>query len=301
MVGIGYGIYSAMTDLWTIDGHTRPFAVLGHPVGHTLSPAMHNAAFRALKWNAVYLAFDVVPERLMDVLNAMAAMGFEGVNLTIPLKEVAFKCLERLDESARQAGSVNTVRFDRDGLMGYSTDGYGFLRAYSEAFGQSLHGASVFIMGVGGAGRALALVCAREGIARLVLADVDVDRARRVAHEARSAVSGLVVGVAQTSDEVIARAREADLIIQATPLGLQADDPLPLPPSSFRSSQKVFDLIYRPPETAMLRVARAAGARTANGLDMLLYQGVRSFEIWNGVKPPVEVMRAALHQTLATS
>jgi shikimate dehydrogenase len=292
---------SAMTDILRLDGHTRPFAVLGHPVGHTFSPAMHNAAFRALNWNAVYLAFDVAPERLMEVLRAMGAMGFGGVNLTVPLKEVAFRGIPCADESARVTGSINTVRFAEEGLEGYSTDGYGFLRAVREAFGEPLRGQSVFLVGAGGAGRALASACVREGIARLALTDLDRSRAERVAAEARILAPALPVVVADTPREAVSLAREADLIVQATPLGLKNDDPPPLPPEAFRPGQRLFDLIYRPAETVTMRVARAAGALVANGLDMLLYQGVRSFEIWTGIEPPVDAMRAALRAATEAS
>jgi shikimate dehydrogenase len=290
-----------MADLPNIDGHTRPFAVLGHPIGHTLSPRMHNAALRALGWNAVYLAFDVAPDRLMDVLPAMRTMGFNGVNLTVPLKEVAFRGLDRLDDSARLVGSVNTVQFTEDGLTGHSTDGYGFLRARAEAFGGDLRGRSVFLLGAGGAGRALALVCAQEGAGRIVLADVDRDRAERVRGEALALGAGADVRVADTPGHQAQAARDADLIVQATPLGMKSGDPLPLPPDAFRAGQQVFDLIYMYPETAFMKAARAAGAQVANGLDMLLYQGVRSFQIWTGVEPPADVMRTVLRKAVYPS
>jgi len=283
-----------MNPLSFINGTTQPFAVLGHPISHSLSPAMHNAAFRALGWNAVYLAFDVLPEHLIPVLRAMQRMGFRGVNLTIPLKEVAFRGVDRTDESARLTGSVNTIRFDGETLEGHSTDGYGFLRAFREAFGVPIRGLSVCIAGAGGAGRALALTCAGEGISKLTLWDVDTGRAVRVGAEVRARAPQLPVFIAESPQQAATFAREADLIIQATPLGLKAEDPLPMPAESFRAGQWVFDLIYCPAETITMRAARAAGARAVNGLDMLLYQGVRAFEIWTGVEPPVEAMRAAL-------
>jgi len=166
-----------------LSGHTRPYAVLGHPIGHTLSPVMHNASFRSLGLDAIYLAFDVAPDRLAAVLPAMAAMGFGGVNLTVPLKETAFRLLDDLDESARMTGSVNTVEFTERGLRGHSTDGPGFLLALQESFHCGPCGDTVFVLGCGGAGRAVAMACAGAGAARLRLADADATRAQALAED----------------------------------------------------------------------------------------------------------------------
>ncbi len=281
-----------------IDGKTRIFAVLGHPVGHTLSPAMHNAAFEALGWNAAYVAFDIAPERLPAALPAFRDLGFGGVNITVPLKETAFRSLTRLDDSARLVGSVNTLQFDADGIIGHSTDAEGFLRARAEAFGGDVRGLSAFVLGAGGAGRALALALAREGARRIALADLDAARAERVAAEARALGVGAAIETVAAEADRVKAARAADLVIQATTVGLRAEDPSPLPPEAFRPGQQAFDLIYQRPETPFVRAARAGGARAVNGLDMLLYQGVRSFEIWTGVRPPVDAMRSALRKAV---
>jgi len=281
-----------------IDGRTRIFAVFGHPVAHTLSPPMHNSALRALGMNARYVAFDVAPEALPGVLPALPAMGFGGINLTVPLKEVAFRSLARLDPSARCVGSVNTLQFSPEGLVGHSTDGYGFLRARAEAFGGDVRGAAVFVLGAGGAGRALALVLAGEDAGRIVLADLDRARAERVCAEARERGARTEFAVADTPAAQRAAARDADLVVNATTVGMRPDDPSPLPPEAFRPGQQAFDLVYQHAETAFLRAARAGGARAVNGLDMLLYQGVRSFAIWTGVEPPADVMRAVLRKAV---
>ncbi len=261
-----------------LSGHTRPFAVLGHPIGHTLSPVMHNAAIGALGLDAVYLAFDVAPERLMEVLPAMAAMGFGGVNLTVPLKEVAYRGLESLAASAQLLGAVNTVECTPEGLRGHNTDGEGFERAVHEAFGEALAGRRVFVLGCGGAGRAVALTCARAGAERLWLADVDAGRLDRLADELQ--------------------ALPEDLVVQATPVGMRPGESSLLPPSAFRPGQHAYDLIYMYPRTPFMEAAEAAGARAANGLGMLLHQGARAFEIWTGTRPPVAVMRAALERAV---
>lgn len=281
-----------------VGGRTRVFAVLGHPVAHTLSPAMHNAAFAAAGADAVYVAFDVRPEQLGHVLPAMHAMGFGGVNLTVPLKEVAVPLVARLDESAVQMGAVNTLCFAPEGWVGHNTDGPGFLRAFEEAFGRTVSGLSVFVLGAGGGGRAVALACAGSGVRAISLADLDRTRARKLAKELEEQFLILPVCVAESPDEAAARAREADLIVQATPVGMKPQDPSPLPETAFRPNQYAFDLVYVYPETAFLRFARARGARVANGLGMLLHQGALAWELWMGRPAPLETMRSVLEKAV---
>jgi shikimate dehydrogenase len=278
-----------------LSGHTKPYAVLGHPIGHTLSPVMHNASIASLGLDAIYLAFDVHPDRLMEVLPAMKAMGFGGVNLTIPLKEVAFRGLSQLDESARLLGAVNTVQFTADGMVGHNTDGYGFLKAMEEAFGESLEGAKVFVLGCGGAGRAVALMAAQQGAGELILAEVDDAKRNGVASELASLHPQLKVTHAT---DAVASCRDADVVVQATPVGMKQDDQPLLGAEAFRAGQRAFDLIYMYPETVFMKQAREGGAQTANGLGMLLHQGARAFSIWTGTEPDVEAMRAALQKAV---
>jgi len=281
-----------------LSGHTRPFAVLGHPVGHSLSPAMHNASFAALGLDAIYLAFEVKPEDLLAVLDAMSRMGFGGANLTVPLKEVAFHGLPTIADSARLTGAVNTVEFADDGMVGHNTDGGGFLRAISESFDMTPTAKSIFILGTGGAGRAVALVCAREGARELVLSDVDVSRCETVAEHVRSQFPETRVAVVSDRETQAKTARRADLVVQSTPVGLKTGDPSLLSSDAFREGQAVFDLIYHRPQTPLLAMANRAGARTANGLGMLLHQGVESFRIWTRTEPDIGAMRHALEEAV---
>ncbi len=265
-----------------ISGHTKPFAVLGHPIGHTLSPVMHNSSIAALGMDAIYLAFDAPPERLMDILVAMRDMGFGGVNLTVPLKEVAFRGVDQLDASAELAGSVNTIEFFKNGeLKGHSTDGYGFVTAIKESFDTAITGLSVFVLGSGGAGRAVAITCAAEGAAKVVVSDIDETRA---ATESAGA----------DATDWAAAAGSADLVIQATPIGMKPDDKPLLSSNAFHEGQMLFDLIYMYPETGIMKEALSANAKAANGLGMLLHQGARSFTIWTGRDPDIAAMRTAL-------
>ncbi len=281
-----------------LSGHTKPFAVLGHPIGHTLSPVMHNASMQELGFDGIYLALDVHPDQLMEVLPSMAKMGFAGVNLTVPHKEIAFGGLDKLDESAKLLGAANTVQFTEDGMIGHNTDGYGFLKALDEAFGKTVKDDAVFVLGCGGAGRAVALMAAKEGAKSLVLADIDAERVQRLEDEIKSLAPEVSITQALDDSSKIELCRACDLVVQASPVGMKKGDPSLLPPEAFRAGQRAFDLIYMYPETAILSTARQAGAQIANGLGMLLHQGARAFEIWTGVEPSVPAMRKALEEAV---
>lgn len=281
-----------------LSGHTKPFAVLGHPIGHTLSPVMHNASMRELGFDGIYLALDVHPDRLMEVLPAMALMGFAGVNLTVPHKEVAFRGLARLDASAKLFGAANTVEFTKDGMVGHNTDGYGFLKALEEAFGKTVDGDSIFVLGCGGAGRATALQAATQGAKTLVLADIDAKRVQKLDTEIRGLTPRVEVVHALDKAAQIKLCRACDLVVQASPVGMKKGDPSLLPPEAFRAGQRAFDLIYMYPETTFLTAAHEAGADIANGLGMLLHQGARAFEIWTGTAPSIPAMRKALEDAV---
>ena len=281
-----------------LSGHTKPYAVLGHPIGHTLSPVMHNASIAALGLDAIYIALDVAPDRLMEVLPAMQAMGFGGVNLTIPLKEVAFRGLPQLDESARLLGAVNTVQFTDRGMIGHNTDGYGFLKAMEEAFGEPVSGTNVFVLGCGGAGRAVALMAAGAGASQIALADVDQAKLNSVSSELAKIYPKVSVVLVSQPSEQVAACRAADVVVQATPVGMKEHDRPLLGAEAFRAGQRAFDLIYMYPETVFMKQARLGGARTANGLGMLLHQGARAFAIWSGKEPDIAAMRSALQKAV---
>ncbi len=279
-----------------ISAQTSVFAVLGHPIGHTLSPIMHNASFQALGLDALYLAFDMPPDHLMDALRSMGKLGFKGVNLTVPLKEVAFRGVDEIAESARLTGSVNTVQYLPNGrICGHSTDGDGFLLALRESFDTHPADLRIFMLGCGGAGRAVAITCAVAGAREIVLADLDMGRMEALQKELSKLSPRTEVKLAGPHPTEWAHtARHTDLVVQASPLGMKATDPSPLPPEAFRPQQLVFDMIYMYPETAVMHAAAPAGARTANGLGMLLHQGAKSFEIWTGRQADIEAMRQAL-------
>jgi shikimate dehydrogenase len=282
----------------SLSGHTKRFAVLGHPIGHSLSPIMHNASMKALGYDGIYEALEVHPDGLIDALARMAEEKFAGVNLTVPHKEIPFRGLKKLDPSARLFGAANTVEFTEDGMVGHNTDGYGFLKALEEAFGRMVEGDSVFVLGCGGAGRATALQAATKGAKSLVLADIDADRVQKLNDEISGLTPSVEVVHALEKPKQIEFCRACDLVVQASPVGMKKDDPSLLPSEAFREGQCAFDLIYMYPETAFLSTAREAGAEIANGLGMLLHQGARAFEIWTGVEPSVPAMRKALEDAV---
>jgi shikimate dehydrogenase len=278
----------------------KKLAVLGHPIGHTLSPVMHNASIQVLGLGGEYeySKLDVAPDALMERLARFPSEGYAGVNLTIPLKEVAFQGLEKLDESARILGAVNTVEFTEDGPVGHNTDGYGCLKALEEAFGKTVGGDSVFVLGCGGAGRAVALMTALNGAKSITLADIDAGRVANLAAEIAEKAPDVEVFQCLETEEQVEKCSAAGLVIQASPVGMKQDDPSLMPPEAFREGQRVFDLIYMYPETTLLSIAKKQGAQVANGLGMLMHQGARAFEIWTGLKPDTAAMRAALEKAV---
>ena len=270
---------------------TRVYGVLGWPVAHSRSPAMHNAAFAAAGLDARYVPFAVEPGALADAVRGLRALGIAGVNVTVPHKTSVLPLLDSVDEAARAVGAANTVVREADGrLHGTNTDAEGLVRALVEA-GALLDGAQALVLGAGGAARAAVFGLRRAG-AQVTVA------ARNVG--AASAFSGDVVALGDHASLRAAFAR-ADLVVQATTATMAAAehaharafvDALPL--VALRRGTLVVDLVYAPRDTALLLAARGGGARTLDGLAMLLHQGALAFELWTGLPAPLTVMRAAL-------
>lgn len=258
---------------------------------------MQNAGLATLGLNWRYLAFDIDPVNLREALAGAKQMGFVGVNLTVPHKLLAVEMMDELDESARTWGAVNTVRFEsvdgRNIARGFNTDADAITRSLREDLGVDLRGAKVLLLGAGGAGRTAALKLAAEGVSELHLVNRTESKATAVAEEIRQRRPELTVTVGYPQSNV-------DVILNATSLGLRAEDALPLDSGrfSFKQTKAVYDMVYRPAETALLKAAKAAGGRTANGLGMLLYQGAKALELWSGQTAPIEIMRRALSENI---
>jgi shikimate dehydrogenase len=276
-----------------IDGSTKLVGVFGWPIAHTASPAMHNAAFGALRMNWAYLAFPVDPKNLGPALAGARDLGLVGVNLTVPHKILALEFVNEVDPHARKLGAVNTVCIENGILRGYNTDGYGFARAIKEEFNLSLKGKRVLVLGAGGAGRAIAIQCAVDGAARVFVANRTLSKIEPIAREFASAKTAFKA-LPLDSGELGRVIDDVDLLVNATSVGLAEGDSLGLEASLFSPKLFVYDIVYRPAETALLKIASENGAKVANGLGMLLHQGVKSFELWTKRKAPVAVMRRAL-------
>ena len=274
---------------------------------------MQNAGMAALGLNWRYLALDVRPEELRAGLLGAKAMQLVGLNLTVPHKLLAVDMVDILDESAKKWGAVNTVSFegrDKSGtwlplhqfdqtppektrMQGFNTDADAITRSLREDLKLEAAGARVLVIGVGGAGRVAALKLAAENVAELFIVNRTASKAGSVAAEIRRRHLNVRVQVGYPRGEV-------DLMINATSLGLAASDAFPVDRKQFsvRQALAVYDMIYRPAESALMLAAKEAGCRTANGLGMLLYQGAKALEIWSGQPPAIEVMRRALEQNI---
>ena len=289
-----------------VAGNLEPpvrLGIFGDPVAHSLSPQMQNAALRACEIDMQYARFHVRANELRSALPFLRKLNFIGINLTVPHKIATFAQVDEAGESATRAGAVNTVRVRNEKLIGSNTDGEGFLQAIRTEFSIDLRDLRVIIIGAGGGtGRAIAWQCALENCERLVLVNRTLEKANALAKQLRPFFSGPRVLGPTTRLEAVAWDESAmrvqlgdiDLIVNATPLGMNLSDPSPVPARLLAPHHIVFDCVYGPSKTALLRAAAEVGARGANGFSMLLHQGALSFSTWFDREAPVEVMRAAL-------
>ncbi|MBE2205567.1 MAG: shikimate dehydrogenase [Chthoniobacterales bacterium] len=278
-------------------------SVFGDPVAHSKSPAFHNAALRAAGLNMSYVRIHVPAEKAPAAFRALPRAGFLGTNVTIPHKAAALAAVDEADDYARRSGSVNTVLVEGERLLGFNTDGPGLVRAIHEEFSVDLRDLRVVLLGAGGgAGRAIAVQCAMESCERLVLVNRTLEKARALAAElAGSFRSDRLVGPvdriqAIPFEESALRLQlaHADLVINATSIGMRRTDPSLIPPALLTPNLMVYDTVYASGRSRLLEEAASVGARCANGLSMLLHQGALSFEIWFNRPAPLEVMRQAL-------
>jgi len=272
-------------------------AVIGYPVAHSASPAMHQAALDAAEVDIRYIRLEVAPGQVAEAFSRMKALGFIGCNVTVPHKLEAMECCDELSADAQAIGVVNTIKFSNK-TIGHNTDGPGLARAIREEFDTDLAGIRVMILGVGGgAGRAIATQCARLGCQPIWLVNRTFEKAESLAKELGN-FSTQIHPLSSEDKTLTDSINSADLIINATSLGMKADDPLPLPAAGIQSHHMVYDAVYKPAETALIKRAQEVGARTANGLSMLLHQGVLAYEFWFPDTSPTEDMRKGLRSTL---
>ncbi len=277
-----------------IDTKTQFCGVIGKPVGHSLSPAIHNAAFRALGLNFVYLAWQV--DTIGDAVKGLRALGnFRGASVTIPHKVAAMQFLDHVEPTAKQIGAINTIVADKGELSGYNTDATGALRALREG-GVELKGRRIVVLGSGGAARAIAVALAADsGVENLTLLGIEDSERTRLAQDIRS------VGVATVEDSHLDEAAlrrvlpDSHVLIHCTPVGMSPkSDSTCVPASLLHSGLAVMDIVYNPRETQLLKDAKFAGCKTIPGLEMFLNQAVTQFELWTNQAAPVAVMRTVL-------
>ncbi|MEK6672442.1 MAG: shikimate dehydrogenase [Nitrospirota bacterium] len=268
----------------TISGRTKVTGLFGYPVGHSLSPAMHNAAFSHLNLDYCYVTFNVRPELLREAVHAIRALSLSGVNVTIPHKENVIPFLDRVDEEALFIGAVNTIKNSDGTLIGYNTDGRGFMESLKEA-AIDPEGKRVMIIGAGGASRAASFYLAKKA-SQVLIYDIDKTKAGKLAADLNTVHPN--VAVMDKPDSL----HGIDILINATPLGLKETDLMPVDISLITAKTAVCDLIYK--KTTLLRMASDKGCITLDGSGMLLHQGALAFKIWTGIKPPISVMRDAL-------
>jgi len=267
-----------------ITARTKVYCLMGKPIEHSLSPLIHNASFRAMKLDCVYVAFNVEPSSLADALRSLRALGIQGANLTHPYKTEALRFLDEADHDVLVTRSVNTIKNESGVLKGFNTDGYGALRALIDALGD-LNGLRIAVVGAGGAGRSL--------VYRLSMFDCEVYLLNRTLERAKEFVEGLrktskaklyYAGLDDTSS-----ISKADVLVNATPIGMTLPG-TPVSPRYLKDQLLVFDMVYDPPKTPLLMEAEKRGIKTLNGLPMLVYQAAEAEKLWLGVEPPLDVM-----------
>ena len=272
--------------------------LVGHPVKHSISPDIHNAAFNHLNLNYVYIAFDVKENALGAAVKGLKALGAAGFNVTIPYKQRVVKFLDKLADDAKTIRTVNTVVIEKDRMVGYNTDVLGVINALMP-YKDVLSGCEALILGAGGGASAAALALARLGCNGVTFVSRTPSKARRLAYFLRRRIKISVKGLGLSASNLSTIAKVCSVIINATPVGMwpNSDQSL-LKREQIRSGSIVMDMVYNPPETMLLKEAKLAGAICVSGLDMLIFQAAESFKLWTSLEPPIEVMKNAAMEAI---
>jgi len=283
-----------------VTGKSRVFCVIGHPVGHSLSPVMQNAALQVMGIDAIYVAFEVSAEALVPAVLGLEAIGVAGVNCTIPHKEAVVPLMDELSEDAAAIGAVNTIVFENGRRIGHNTDAAGFL-ASVRSHGEEPRGRRAVVLGAGGSARAVVTALGRAG-AQITVANRTQSRAERLCAEVNGRLKrDVAIAVPLDEEALVAPIQEAALLVNTTSLGMSPEiNGMPaVPMRAMGPHLFVYDLIYNPLETQLLRVARERGARGAHGAGMLARQGALALERWTGKQAPAELMESVIVDTLS--
>lgn len=276
----------------------QKFGLIGFPVKHSYSAAMHNAAFSALGIDASYELWEIEPQKLASEFARLVKEGVCGLNVTVPHKEAVIKLVDNLDQQAELIGAANTVKvLGNKSTKGFNTDGLGFISHLKDVIGFQPKDKCVSVLGAGGAAKAVTLQLAKSGARCVSLFDLDKVKTENLAAKLTSHFPDCKIQITTDADGLLKE--KPDLLINATPLGMHQNDPLVFDASYFHRRLVIYDLVYNPAQTRLLREAKAKGCLGVfNGLGMLLHQGVLAFKIWMGVEPPIEVMERALAEAL---
>lgn len=271
-----------------IDAATQLIALIGHPVEHSLSPRMHNGIYRCMNINSIYMAFDVLPENIGQAVYGFCALQVRGFNVTVPHKQAVMPYLDAIDQTAALIGAVNTVANDKGRLIGYNTDGSGFMRSLAYR-GIDVRGRDVLLLGAGGAARAVASALAIHGAGSVTIANRTPDKAAALADDINRRIGGNVCSGASLSD--IGSISRPYMLINATSAGMWPHvESSPLPADyNLSGIEVVYDLIYNPERTLLLKKAEEHGCMGVNGLDMLIWQAIEAIRIWFGIDVPYEL------------
>jgi shikimate dehydrogenase len=275
-----------------VSGTTRVAGVIGWPIEHTLSPAMQNCAFQHYGLDAIYIPLGVPRQGLSSLLKSLQALNAWGVNVTIPYKEAVMTSLDSLAPSASDIGAVNTIVFKQGKMIGHNTDGHGFLESLKGSI--QPRAKQALLLGGGGAGRAVAFSLAKAKVQCLTIVDVDQKRLNTLIRDIKKTGFSQVFGIRPGIAALQAKTKTADLVINATPLGLKKSDSLPIPAAWIPKGRCVMDLVYGKQLTPFLQVAKKKGNVLIPGWKMLLLQGAESFRLWTNKQPPIPKMQAAL-------
>lgn len=276
----------------SITGKTRVCGVIGDPIEHSLSPILHNAAFNSLNLGYVFLAFKVKSAEVGNAISGMRALDIHGLNVTMPHKKAVINYLYEIDQTAKFLNAVNTIYNKNGKLLGFNTDGVGALKALKEN-GANPAGKKVLLLGSGGAARAIAYALAQEAD-ELVVLNRTVEQAKELASLLNRTFSKKVVADSLTPSAIQENLRGCDILVNATSVGMKPNaNQSVIAPEWLKPNLAVMDIVYNPIETKLVKDAKSAGAKVVSGVEMLIYQGAASFEIWTGKSAPVEVMRKA--------
>jgi len=280
-----------------ITGKTNVVGIIGDPVKHSLSPLMHNAAFRYLNLDYVYVPFEVKKSNLEEAIFGARSLNIKGLNVTIPHKTEVIKYIDSLDTSARLIGAVNTIKFDDKTSMGYNTDGVGAIKAIEEVM--KVKNKKIVILGAGGAARAVSFQMLLKDVKMLVIANRTQKNGLKLKEDLLESIDGNVKCIG-LDDELKDDLRDAHILINTTPIGMypNVNQESLVKSEMMHEDLLVNDLVYNPHKTSLLKEADKAGLRTISGIKMLIYQGIESFKIWTGVTPPFHIFEKALMEEL---